>query len=130
MAMVRDEYENLLKEIAETGGPTDKMMELLQKLRDDFDDREGELRRRGEEADKENPATPGEEEKLREESEVDNKEDGGLRRDPMEGYVKQSDYDDLKRRYIERFFGGRGGDDEEKEDRQEEKEKGISSLFD
>ena len=131
MALDRESYMNLLKEIADTGGPTDNMMELLQKLRDDFDDREGELRARGEQADSENPGTEATEEHIREESIEDNKEDGGLRRDPMEGYVPQADYDDLKRRYIERFFGGRDYDEdpETQEAPPEEKDKGIDSLF-
>lgn len=122
----RESYENLLREIAETGGPTDTMMELLQKLRDDFDEREGQLRAQGETKDKEPPATPAAEEKIRQESQEDNQEDGGLRRDPIKGYVRQEEYDDLKRRYIQRFFEGREPEDPPAA---EEKPKGINDLF-
>lgn len=55
MAYTREEYENLLKEIANSGGDTPAMMELLQKLRDDYDEREGLLKRYGEERDKRAP---------------------------------------------------------------------------
>lgn len=104
----KESYYNLLKEIADTGGPSDAMMELLQKLRDDFDEREGMLRRYGETSDSESPATPEAEERIREESEQDNEEDGGLRRDPIQAaepeMVPKTEYDELRRKYIERFF--------------------------
>ena len=83
MALTKAEHENLLKEIAMTGGDTDNMLKLMQRLRDDFDEREGMLRKYGEERDKETPITEGEREKIREESREDNQEDGGLRRDPI-----------------------------------------------
>lgn len=106
MALNKDEHENLLKEIAMTGGDTDNMLKLLQKLRDDFDEREGMLRRDGEERDKESPDTSKEREEIRRESEEDDKEDKGLRRDPLpRDMVRREDYDELKRKYIERFFG-------------------------
>lgn len=129
--MTKEEHENLLKEIAMTGGDTDNMLKLMQKLRDDFDEREGMLRKYGEEKDKNRPDTKGEEEKIREESREDNKEDGGLRRDPIEqdggngkggegqdgikssisdamnaqDTVSRKEFDELRRKYIERFFG-------------------------
>lgn len=106
MALNKDEHENLLKEIAMTGGDTDNMLKLLQRLRDDFDEREGMLRKEGEERDKESPDTGKEREEIREESEEDDKEDKGLRRDPLSrDMVSRKEYDDLKRKYIERFFG-------------------------
>lgn len=106
MAFTKEEHENLLKEIAMSGGDTDNMLKLLQKLRDDFDEREGELRSRGETADKTDPATEEEKKEIVEDSKEDDRKDGGLRRDPMEGYVSQSEYDALRKKYIDRFFGG------------------------
>lgn len=102
MAFTKEEHDNLLKEIAMTGGDTPKMLELMQKLRDDFDEREGELRRLHESAD----TTPieGEEKadtEIREEAEKDNADDGGLRRDP----ITREEYENLRRAYINRFFG-------------------------
>lgn len=104
--LTKQEHDDLLKEISETGGDTPAMLELMQKLRDDFDEREGMLRKDGETAD----STPIEgeakaEDEIREESTEDNKEDGGLRRDPLPAdMVPRSDYDELRRKYIERFF--------------------------
>lgn len=130
MAFTKKEHEDLLREIALSGGDTPKMLELMQKLRDDFDDREGELKRYRETADRKPPEGEQREEKeVREESREDNKEDGGERRQAydaldedtkerrMEGVdresrsrgvdrdtVSRADYEDLKRKYIERFF--------------------------
>lgn len=102
----KDEHENLLKEIAETGGDTENMLDLLQRLRDDFDEREGMLRSEGETADETTPDTAAVEDEIRDESVEDNREDGGLRRNPLpDGFDNWRDaYSDLKRKYIERFF--------------------------
>lgn len=123
MAYTKEEHENLLREIAETGGDTPTMLELLQKLRDDFDDREGMLRKYGEEKDRKDPVgEQQEDEKIRNESKEDNAEDNGMRRDPMET-VPKADYEELRRQYIERFFGG----EPTKEERP--REKTIDDLF-
>lgn len=106
MALTKKEHEDLLREIAETGGDTANMLELMQKLRDDFDEREGELRRYGEERDKERPEeAEKEDERIRRESREDDKEDRGERRDPLsKDVVSRAEYDELKRKYIDRFF--------------------------
>lgn len=52
MAMTREEYMQLLEKISETGGFTENMLDDLQRLRDDFDEREGELQRYKETADR------------------------------------------------------------------------------
>lgn len=124
MAMVKEEHENLLKEIAASGGDTPKMLELLQKLRDDFDEREGMLKRDGEKKDKDIPAGERkEDEKIRKESEEDNVRDGGERRKAYDStaweedkdmhrrgkeisrdMVSRADYEALRQKYIERFF--------------------------
>lgn len=130
MAFTKSEHENLLKEIAMTGGDTDNMLKLLQKLRDDFDEREGMLRKGGESRDKDKPDDTAEDDKIKKESTEDNKEDGGLRRNPIKEDISMEDkrgadgikdsieeankaqdtvsrreFDDLRRKYIERFFG-------------------------
>lgn len=105
MAYTREEYENLLKEIANSGGDTPAMMELLQKLRDDYDEREGLLKRYGEERDNRAPEGSEEErDKIRKESEEDNIEDKGERRIAYDDYVPREDYEELRKKYIERFF--------------------------
>lgn len=109
MAYTREEYTNLLKEIAMSGGDTPKMLGLLQKLRDDYDEREGMLKRYNETAD----TTPIEgqvkaAEEIRNESEEDNREDGGERRDPVsrEEFERlKADYDNIRRTYINSYFG-------------------------
>ncbi len=109
MAYTREEYINLLKEIAMSGGDTPKMMGLLQKLRDDYDEREGMLKRYNETAD--TTPTEGETkaaEKIRKESEEDTRKDGGERRDPVsrEEFDRlKADYDKMKRTYIDSYFG-------------------------
>lgn len=109
MAYTREEYTNLLKEIAMSGGDTPKMMGLLQKLRDDYDNREGMLKRYNETADTapiEGQAKAAEE--IRKESEEDNREDGGERRDPVsrEEFERlKADYDNMRRTYIDSYFG-------------------------
>lgn len=131
--MTKEEHENLLREIAETGGDTANMLELMQKLRDDFDEREGMLRKYGEERDKEVPEGAEEEDdRIREESSEDNVEDGGERRDPLpEDMVPRADYEELRRKYIERFFSS---PEEVKEDQEEDvkrdgEEQSFESLF-
>lgn len=81
------------------------MMELLQKLRDDYDEREGLLKRYGEERDKRAPEGSEEErDKIRKESEEANIEDKGERRIAYDDYVPREDYEELRKKYIERFF--------------------------
>lgn len=115
MAFTKQEHDNLLMEIAKSGGDTPKMLELMQKLRDDFDEREGELKRYRETEDKRPPeGTKEEERKIVDESQEDNREDGGERRraygvaPDRRGVsvdtVSRADYEDLKQKYIERFF--------------------------
>ena len=109
MAYTREEYINLLKEIAMSGGDTPKMMGLLQKLRDDYDEREGMLKRYNETAD--TKPIEGETkaaEEIRKESEEDNRKDGGERRDPVsrEEFERlKADYDNMRRTYVDSYFG-------------------------
>lgn len=106
MGFTKQEHEDLLQEIARSGGDTPRMLELMQKLRDDFDEREGILRKEGRETDKEPPEGQKKEEAvIRKESEEDDKEDGGERRRAYG--VKPDDvedYEKLKEEYIRRFF--------------------------
>lgn len=89
----------ILRRIMETGGLTPDMEEDIQRLRDDFDEREGILKKYGETYDGEDVDeydftgrdtneiyTPKEEEK-----------------DAKEWRTK---YEEMKARYLDRFFGG------------------------
>lgn len=93
----------ILRRIMETGGMTPDMEEDIQRLRDDFDEREGVLRKYGEtydgedmdeyefaERDTANVFTPKEEEK------------------DTDAWRRK--YDEMKARYLDRFFGGVEGD--------------------
>ena len=115
MAYAKKEYENLLAEIAGSGGDTAKMMELLQKLRDDFDEREGELKRYRETGDKDKPqGADREERKIEAEAKADDKADEGERREAYSADYKQK-YEDLREEYLKRFFGvDKERDDEER----------------
>lgn len=113
MAYTPEEYNDLLKEIANSGGDTPKMLELLQKLRDDYDEREGELKRYGEERDRREPEGADAERKIiREESREDDREDGGERRRAYDGdFVSREDFEKLRgdmermrRAYVDRYF--------------------------
>lgn len=121
--MDKESYYNLLAEIEASGGETDKMKELLQKLRDDFDEREGELKRYRERKDRENPGTEKENKKIEEESKEDNREDGGERRDPID---YKNAYEVMKRELADRLMGYRESKEDEKE---EEVKKRIADLF-
>lgn len=97
MAMTRDEYLDLIKEISATGGDTDDMMEKLKRLQDDYDEREGMLQKLGEEKDK-----------------TQYTDDDVFDKDG----VKWSErYDDMRRRYRDRFFSS---GEEIKEDQSED----------
>lgn len=121
--MVRKEYMDLLKEIGMSGNMTPRMLEILQKLRDEFDEREGMLRRYGETRVKDDPeGYEQEEKKIRSESRADDVADGGERRDaygveikgdatetpttePVDAEtVSKAEYDRLRQMYLERFF--------------------------
>lgn len=129
MAFTKQEHEDLLKEIAASGGDTPKMLELMQKLRDDFDEREGMLKKLGEKRDSETPeGTRAEEEKIRDESRKDNEEDGGERRkayDALGDTVSRADYEALRRKYIDRFFS-----DPQPQGPREEPEEPRAKTFD
>lgn len=126
MLFGKKEHEDLLAEIAGSGGDTAKMMELLQKLRDDFDDREGELKRYREASDKNEPqGAQAEDEKIQKEAKEDDKSDGGERRDAYDIDYKQK-YESLKEEYLNRFFGG--DKSEEDADRRPE-DVDFSDLF-
>ncbi len=78
--MTKDEHNLLLEEIARTGGDTENMMKLIEKLQGDFDEREGELARYRETYDRENRES-----------------------NPQEDYKTR--YESLRKDYIDRFFG-------------------------
>lgn len=83
----------LLRRIMETGGMTEDMEKDIQRLKDDFDEREGILRRYGEVYD-------GEDKDEYEYTEKENKKDW------------ESEYKTLEKRYLDKFFGEGGNSSE------------------
>lgn len=89
----------ILRRIMETGGMTPNMEEDIQRLRDDFDEREGILKKYGKTYDSED---------------MDEYEYTG--RDTSEIYTPKEEekdakewrtkYEEMKARYLDRFFGG------------------------
>lgn len=121
--------DKILRRIMETGGLTDDMEKDIQRLKDDFDEREGILKRYGEvydgedrdeydysDRDSESVYTPREEDKIEEDW--------------------RGRYEEMKRRYIDRFFGGRDPKDTEeykeimKETEEDVRRDGEKQTFD
>lgn len=101
----------ILDKIWESGGLTDDMEELVKRLKDDFDEREGMLSRFGEVYDGED------------EDEYDYK------LNEVEDY--KTKYEDLKKKYKDRFFGkAKEIEEEQVEDiKRDGTEQTFESLF-
>lgn len=94
--LTRNGTMKILQRIFETGGLTTDMEKDVQKLKDDFDEREGILRKYGEVYDGEDR------------DEYEWKEREGERSEYINGGDKKDwerEYNNLKARYMERFFG-------------------------
>ena len=100
--MTRRAMDSLLRRIYETGGLTESMEGDIRRILDDFDEREGILRKYGDVYDGDDQ----EEYEWR-----DANPDYGVERDttiePTVGEERdyRSDYEALKKRYLDRFFG-------------------------
>lgn len=111
--MTRKGMDTLLKRIMESGGLTADMEKDIERLRGDFDEREGILKKYGEEYN----------------GEADEYEfTENVSRETSDGEWENK-YKELKQRYIDRFFGGieEGNEDgkEEGEEIKEEQEEDI-----
>ena len=93
--LTRAGMEDVIKRIFETGEPTADMAAAMQRLRDDFDEREGILRRYGESYNGEN-------------KEYDFVESQELQQVRANEQRYRSRYEDLSRDYYNRFFNGGG----------------------
>lgn len=87
--LTRSGMTKILRRIMESGGMTDDMEEDVRRLQDDFDEREGILRKYGETYDGED----------RDEYEFSEREEDKLADDWR---IK---YEEMKKRYLDRFFG-------------------------
>lgn len=88
--LTRFGMHGLLRKIMETGGLTEDMESLVTKLKDDFDEREGILKKYGEVYDGEDK----EEYDYAEKAPDEDKENW------------KGKYEDMRSKYLDRFFGG------------------------
>lgn len=93
--LTRTGMEKILRRIMESGGMTEDMEKDVERLKDDFDEREGILKRYGETYDGED----------QDEYEYSGRDDINIYTPREEEKDWKKEYDDLKTRYMDRFFG-------------------------
>lgn len=93
--LTRSGMEKILRRIMESGGMTEDMEQDIERLKDDFDEREGILKRYGETYDGED----------QDEYEYSGRDDINIYTPREEEKDWKKEYDDLKARYMDRFFG-------------------------
>lgn len=93
--LTRSGMEKILRRIMESGGMTEDMERDVERLKDDFDEREGILKRYGETYDGED----------RDEYDYSERDDINVYTPKEEEKDWKQEYDDLKERYMNRFFG-------------------------
>lgn len=93
--LTRSGMEKILRRIMESGGMTEDMERDVERLKDDFDEREGILKRYGETYDGED----------QDEYEYSGRDDVNIYTPREEEKDWKKEYDDLKTRYMDRFFG-------------------------
>lgn len=106
--LTRKGVNTILRRIMETGGLSDAMENDIKRLQDDFEEREGMLKNYGEVYDGED----------KDEYDFIPRESTTL--EGGEDY--KAKYEDMKQKYLDRFFGGVGN---EVEDVMEEQEKDV-----
>lgn len=93
--LTRSGMEKILRRIMDSGGMTEDMERDVERLKDDFDEREGILKRYGETYDGED----------QDEYEYSGRDDINIYTPREEEKDWKKEYDDLKARYMDRFFG-------------------------
>lgn len=93
--LTRSGMEKILRRIMESGGMTEDMEKDVERLKDDFEEREGILKRYGETYDGED----------QDEYEYSGRDDVNIYTPREEEKDWKKEYDDLKTRYMDRFFG-------------------------
>lgn len=106
----KEEFMNILEKVSETGGFTEEMLDDLQRLKDDFDEREGELKHYRETADK-----------------TVYTDDDVMDKDGVRWREK---YDNMVKRYKARFFGSFTEAKEEQMEDVKEDDKSTFKTFD
>lgn len=93
--LTRSGMEKILRRIMESGGMTEDMERDVERLKDDFDEREGILKRYGETYDGEDS----------DEYDYSERDDINVYTPKEEEKDWKQEYDNLKERYMNRFFG-------------------------
>lgn len=93
--LTRSGMEKILRRIMESGGMTEDMEQDIERLKDDFDEREGILKRYGETYDGED----------RDEYDYSERDGINIYTPKEEEKDWKKEYDNLKERYMNRFFG-------------------------
>lgn len=110
--------DKILRRIMETGGLTEDMERDIDRLRSDFDEREGMLRRYGETYDGEDMDEyewRGRDDESREDSDRDDREIYTPREEAKDYEDWRGRYEEMRQRYLDRFFGGRDEGEEYQE---------------
>ena len=110
--------DKILRRIMETGGLTEDMEKDIDRLRSDFDEREGMLRRYGETYDGEDMDEyewKGRDDESREDSDRDDKDIYTPREEAKDYEDWRGRYEEMRQRYLDRFFGGRDEGEEYRE---------------
>lgn len=110
--------DKILRRIMETGGLTEDMERDIDRLRSDFDEREGMLRRYGETYDGEDMDEyewRGRDDESREDSDRDDKDIYTPREEAKDYEDWRGRYEEMRQRYLDRFFGGRDEGEEYRE---------------
>lgn len=110
--LTRSGMEKILRRIMESGGMTEDMERDVERLKDDFDEREGILKIYGETYDGED----------RDEYDYSERDDINIYTPKEEEKDWKQEYDNLKERYMNRFFGTSDVKDEFDDTMEETKE--------
>lgn len=109
--------DKILRRIMETGGLTEDMERDIDRLRSDFDEREGMLRRYGETYNGEDMDEYEwkERDESQEDSDRDDKDIYTTREEAKDYEDWRGRYEEMRQRYLDRFFGGRDEGEEYQE---------------
>lgn len=122
--LTRSGMEKILRRIMESGGMTEDMEQDIERLKDDFDEREGILKRYGETYDGED----------RDEYDYSERDGINIYTSKEEEKDWKQEYDNLKERYMNRFFGTSGikeeFDDTMEDTKEDVKRDGTVQSFD
>jgi hypothetical protein len=117
--------DKILRRIMETGTLTEDMERDIDRIRSDFDEREGMLRRYGETYDGEDMDEyewRGRDDESREDSDRDDKDIYTPREEAKDYEDWRGRYEEMRQRYLDRFFGGRDEGEEYRENMRETEE--------